>query len=98
MLQVAAFLVPTEQEKANEFLRTHRIAPEGINFNTDRLIIFYDDDPVAELVQLLDSVGKARFQQEVALHVLKAELADLNSVKNKVPHETKQPCWLPPTR
>jgi hypothetical protein len=45
MIQVATFLLPQEQEKANEFLKTHHpdAASGGINFNRDMIVIFYDD-------------------------------------------------------
>lgn len=88
MLQVQTFLVPQQQEAANEFLKTHK--PDGqINFNKDTIVIFWEtgENPVeyqvAELRELIVDNRKARFQQEVALHVLKAQLADLNFTKNK---------------
>ena len=77
MLKVAAFLVPAEQDKANEFIAGHKILPNGINFNTDRLVIFYDDDPAAMEVELLASAKAARTQQEIALAVTRAELEGL---------------------
>lgn len=82
MLQVATFLVPSEQDKANEFLKAHK--PVGnINFNRDTIVVFYEDDPAADLLELMESVGHARFQQELALHMLKRDIAGLNRVKNK---------------
>jgi predicted unusual protein kinase regulating ubiquinone biosynthesis (AarF/ABC1/UbiB family) len=88
MLQVATFAVPAEQDKANEFLKTHK--PFGnINFNKDTLIVFYDNGEVspeyqiADIKELLESVQSAKFQQEVSLHILKAEIADLNRTHNK---------------
>lgn len=82
MLQVASFALPTEQDKANEFLKTHK--PVGnINFNKDTIVVFYEDDPAADLVDLLESVGNARFQQEIALHMIKRDMAGLNPIKNK---------------
>lgn len=82
MLQVATFLVPAEQDKANEFLKAHK--PVGnINFNRDTIICFYEDDPAADIVELLESVGNAKFQQGIALHMLKRDIAGLNRVKNK---------------
>jgi DNA gyrase/topoisomerase IV subunit A len=82
MLQVATFLVPAEQEKANEFLKAHK--PVGnINFNKDTIVIFYENDPAADLVEYLESVNAAKFQQEVALYMLKRDIAGLNRVKNK---------------
>jgi hypothetical protein len=89
MLQVATFLLPDGQEKANEFLKTHK--PVGnINFNKDTIVVFYEDDPAADLVELLESVGNARFQQEVSLFILKRELADLNPTSNKGRYEEVQ--------
>ncbi len=86
MLQVATFLVPAEQDKANEFLKAHK--PVGsINFNKDTIVVFYENDPAAELVDMLEGVTNARFQQEVMLHVLKSELADLNPAHNKGRYE-----------
>jgi hypothetical protein len=82
MLQVATFLLPEGQEKANEFLKAHK--PVGnINFNRDTIVVFYEDDPAADLLELLESVGNARFQQELALHMLKRDIAGLNPLHNK---------------
>jgi hypothetical protein len=82
MLQVATFLVPSEQDKANKFLTTHK--PVGnINFNKDTIVVFYEDDPAADIVELLESVGNAKFQQGIALYMLKRDIAGLNRVKNK---------------
>ena len=86
MLQVASFALPAEQAKANEFLKTHK--PVGnINFNKDTIVVFYEDDPAADLVDLLESVGNARFQQEVALHLMKRDIAGLNPMHNKGKYE-----------
>ena len=80
MLQVASFALPDQKEEANVFLATHK--PVGnISFNKDMIVIFYDDGSIskqheiAEMRELLVSNKSARFQQQVALHVLKAELA-----------------------
>jgi DNA gyrase/topoisomerase IV subunit A len=82
MLQVASFALPEQQEKANEFLKTHK--PVGnINFNKDTIVVFYENDPAADLVELLESVSNAKFQQEVALYMAKRDIAGLNRVKNK---------------
>ena len=82
MLQVATFLVPTEQEKANEFLKAHK--PVGnINFNKDTIVVFYEDDSAAALVEHLESVNAAKFQQGIALHMIKRDIAGLNRMKNK---------------
>jgi hypothetical protein len=54
-----------------------------------KIVIFYDDGTypdaytIVDLYEHLDSVRKAKFQQEVAMHVAKSELADLNPLKNK---------------
>jgi hypothetical protein len=82
MLQVATFLVPTEQEKANEFLKTHKPAGE-IHFNTNMIVIFWDDweypasYQITDLRELIQSNQNATFQMEVALDVMKHDLADL---------------------
>jgi hypothetical protein len=86
MLQVQTFLVPSEQNKANEFLKTHK--PVGnISFNKDTIVVFYEDDPAADLLVLLESVGNARFQQEVALFMMKRDIAGLNPAHNKGKYE-----------
>jgi hypothetical protein len=86
MLQVASFALPEQQEKANEFLKTHK--PVGnINFNKDTIVVFYQDDPAADIVELLDSVGNAKFQQGIALYMLKRDIAGLNPIHNKSKYE-----------
>jgi hypothetical protein len=92
MLQVATFLLPDQQDAANEFLKTHR--PEGpINFNKDTIVVFWDngDFPpeyqLADLQELLKSVRAAKLQQDVALYVMKSDLADLNPTHNKGEYE-----------
>ena len=82
MLQVATFLVPQEQDKANEVLKAHK--PEGqVHFNKDTIVVFYSDGvygpaaQIADLQELLESAQVAKIQQEIALHMLKAEIADL---------------------
>jgi hypothetical protein len=87
MLQVATFLVPAEQDKANEFLKTHKPSQQGINFNKDTIVIFYENDPAADLVEQLENVQAARFSQELALHILKSQIADLNPSHNKGKYE-----------
>jgi hypothetical protein len=86
MQQVKTF--PIKQEAAcNEFLAT--IKPANMTAKDGLIVTFYDDgtypDPytIVDLYEHLDSVRKAKFQQEVALHVAKSELADLNPLKNK---------------
>lgn len=86
MQQVATFDVK-DQDKCNEFLKT--VKPANLTTRDGKIIIFYDDGtwPVSyqlvDLRELLQSVRNARFQQEVALHVAKAELASLNPMHNK---------------
>lgn len=86
MQQVATFDIK-EQDRCNEFLKT--VKPGNLSVRDGQIVIFYDDGtyPVAyqviDLLEHLDSVKKARFQQEVALHVAKAELAGLNPLHNK---------------
>lgn len=88
MLQIATFSLPEEQDKVNEFLKTHK--PIGnIEFNKDMLFIGYEtgDFPVeyeiAALQEMLAGNRTARVQQEIALHVMQYELADLNPKHNK---------------
>jgi hypothetical protein len=86
MLQVASFGLPDQQDEANAFLKTHKTT--NTSFNKDMIVVFWDDGVVskehqiAELRELIASSKNARFQQEVALHVMKAELADLNPTHN----------------
>jgi hypothetical protein len=88
MLQVACFRLPDEQDKANEFLKQHK--PVGtISFTQDIVFIAYDPDPAAPLLDMLESVRNARFQQEVALYILESELAAINRVRNKGAYEEK---------
>jgi vacuolar-type H+-ATPase subunit I/STV1 len=89
MLQVASFrltsslfgLLPSQVSEANTFLAKHKAS--NTSFNRDTLIVFYDDgsDPVAHQVadmkEYVRSMESAKFQQEVALHMLKREIADL---------------------
>jgi hypothetical protein len=87
MQQVATFAVPVKQQECNEFLAKNK--PSQISFRDGQVVVFYDDGrypPAYEVIDLcehLDSVRKARFQQEVALHVAKSEAADLNPKHNK---------------
>lgn len=84
MLQVATFLLPSEQDQANEFLKTHKPQGEGaVSFNTNMIVVFWDDGEyppeyqIADLRELIQSNKNATFQQEVALDVMKHDLADL---------------------
>ena len=88
MIQVASFALPGEQDKANEFLATHK--PEGtINFNKDTIVVFYDngkvsvEHQVADINELIESAKKVRFQQEVALFMLKRDIADKKPGSNQ---------------
>lgn len=94
MLQVATFTLPDQQSEANEFLRTHQ--PDGpVHFNTNMVVAFYDDGVehpstrIAELRQMLRDNRQAKFQMEIALYVLKSEVADLNPIQNKGAYEEK---------
>src|SRR5258706_8561616 len=88
MLQVQTFRVPDEQDAANEFLKSHKPAGE-IHFNTNMIVIFHDDGnyppeyQIADLKELLLSNNNATFQMEVALTVMKHDLADLKPATNK---------------
>ena len=88
-MQVAVFLVPAEQQEANEFLRTHK--PEGqVHFNKDTIVVFYDTGEVspeyriAEYRELLRSNENATFQQELALYVMQQQLADLKEERSQL--------------
>jgi hypothetical protein len=92
MLQIHAFQLPDEIEKANEFLRAHK--PAGnIHFQQDLMLVFEEDGSVpsgyaiSEYNELLVSVRAARIQQQVALHVMQFERAELNMVSNKGKYE-----------
>lgn len=87
MIQIATYLIPQQQEEANEFLKTHK--PEGnINFNRDTVVIFYDNGEtspeyqMAEYRELLESNANAKYQQELAKFVLERQLADLKSERS----------------
>jgi hypothetical protein len=88
MLQIATFAIPAEQEKANEFLRTHK--PEGeIARMGDVLFIAYEtgeysaDYEIADLQALLRGAKQTRIQHEIALEVLKEDRDKLNAKSNK---------------
>jgi hypothetical protein len=65
------------------------IKPANLLCRDGKIVIFYDDGTypvvyqIVDLYEPLQSVRSAKFQQEVALHVAKSELADLNPLKNK---------------
>lgn len=90
MIQIATFLVPEQQEAANEFLRTHKPGEGGINFNKDTIVIFYENEDVspeyeiADLNELLKGNKGAKLQQEVAMHVMQTQLADLQSERRNL--------------
>lgn len=92
MIQVATFRVPEQQAEANEFLKTHK--PEGnINFNRDTIIVFYDDGAyppeyeIADYQSVLEGCRKTIANLDMALYMLRADLADLSPVKNKGKYE-----------
>ncbi|MFN3658176.1 MAG: hypothetical protein ACK4UO_13045 [Pseudolabrys sp.] len=79
----------SQVDEANEFLKVHK--PVGsINFNRDTIVVFYEDDAAADIVDLLQSVRDARFNQQIALHMLKDELAGLNPDKDKHGHRQRE--------
>jgi hypothetical protein len=86
MQQVKTFDISQEQD-CNAFLAT--IKPSNMSTKDGKIVIFYDDGTypaayrIVDLMEHVQSVRAARFQQEVALHVAKAELASLNPVHNK---------------
>jgi hypothetical protein len=88
MIQLRSFSLPDQEQEANDFLRTHK--PAGpISFNADKAFVFYEDGTnpaeyqIADLNELLQSVQNAKFQQEIALHTMEYERADLNPKHNK---------------
>ena len=88
MLQIKTFELPNDEDKANEFLKTHK--PIGnIEFNKDMLFIGYEtgeypvEYQIADMQELLRGVRAAKFQQESALQVLNYEIADLNATHNR---------------
>src|SRR5687768_8008905 len=98
MQQVATFDV-SEQQECNEFLKT--VKPGNLTVSNGRIVIFYDDGTypaayqIVDLCEHLDSVRKARFQQEIALHVIKAELAETETNYPKYDELTKAVKELP---
>lgn len=87
MLQVATFLLPQGQDAANEFMATHKT--EARHFNTNMIVLFWNDGvygpeaKIADLQELLESAEVAKTQQEIALHMLKAEQADLKATSGR---------------
>jgi hypothetical protein len=86
--------MPGQQKEANEFLRTHKPAGD-LQFNADRLFVFYDDGTnpaeyqIADLEGLLQGSRNTKIQHQIALQVLEYELSDLNMVHNKTAFENK---------
>jgi hypothetical protein len=93
MLQVKTFLLPSQENEANQFLATHKPADQGINFNKDMLIVFFEDGrhsvayDIAQLQSLGESVAAATFQQEIALFTMQNERDTLNATHNKGRYE-----------
>jgi hypothetical protein len=92
MLQIKTFALPAEEAAANEFLKTHK--PLGdISYNDAQLFIAYDDGAsspehqIADLQELIKSAQASRLQQEIALHVMQYQIADLNPKHNKGRYE-----------
>lgn len=99
MLQVAAFRVPDEQEKANEFLRTHAHKEVDLTQNDTLLVLFEDGahSPTSllnHLVELREAIVASRFQQEVAVITLTHERprleADVKELEAKLETELKE--------
>lgn len=80
MLQVKTFLLPMEEEKANQLMETVKVT--NTSFNKDMIVVFHDDgiktdaERLADLQEMLASIRAAQFQQEVALHMLKHDRAN----------------------
>jgi hypothetical protein len=88
MLQVASFPLPQGQDEANKFLATHKPAGQ-VHFNRDMIVVFYEDGvyapeaKIADLRELLESAEVAKTQQEIVLHMLKTEQADLKPTSGR---------------
>src|SRR4051794_24352987 len=94
MLQIKTFVLPDEEDAANEFLKTHK--PLGnIEFTKDILFMGYEDGTypaeyqIADLMELIAGQRNARLQQEIMLQVLKSELSDLNPKQNANAYQEK---------
>jgi hypothetical protein len=80
MLQIKTFALPGEEAAANEFLKTHKPAGD-ISYNNSQLFVAWDDGTypiehqIADYRELLQSQANARVQQEIALNVMKYQLA-----------------------
>lgn len=89
MLQVHAFNLNHDIDKANKFLAVNKPAGD-INFHQDQMLVFVEDGTVpvsyeiAELNSLLFSVRAARLQQKVALAVGKDEAQSPHLSKNEL--------------
>lgn len=87
MIQVKTFTLPTQEDEANEFLAS--VKPTNINFNTDMIVVFHEDgtydraQEIADIQELVVAQKKQRFQLEVAMHMMEAERAEINSKRNK---------------
>lgn len=88
MLQIKTFALPAEETAANDFIRLHK--PVGdISYNDAQLFIAWEDGThpvehqIAEYREMLKSQAASRVQQEIALHVMKWQLAgtDTNTAK-----------------
>jgi hypothetical protein len=92
MLQLHVFNVNHDVDKVNEFLATHKPVGE-IEFIQDQILVFIEtgDYPaeylIADLEELIRNVETAKVQQEIAMHTLEYERADVNMVKNKSKYE-----------
>jgi hypothetical protein len=86
MLQIKTFKLPDEETAANEFLATHKPFGEIARMG-DLLFVAVEDGSypveyeIAWLAEYLQGVREAKLQQEVALYVMQAEMADLGNKK-----------------
>lgn len=85
LLKLQSLYTRISQQARDEAQRQREDATADANtiVNRDTIICFYEDDPAADIVELLESVANAKFQQGIALHMLKRDIAGLNRVKNK---------------
>jgi hypothetical protein len=88
MLQIATFQLPDQQDQANEFLKTHKPMGE-IARRGDLLFIAYEtgDYPVeyqvADLQDLIRSANNIILQQQIAIHAIEYERADIQPGKQR---------------
>lgn len=88
MIQVKTFLLPKQQDAANEFLATHKPQENQVHFNTNMIFVYYDDG-VFPLEyerdmwnEYLPPIRNQRQDTEIAIAVLKMDLANARDLKD----------------